>query len=96
MDTEKESWVSDTLGIADKVTPTQAPIGFYERALNRLTYETSYTTGLTIKIAASVLLLIGINVLILVNTNVQASLQQRAFQTFANEYLLTGNYYYNY
>ena len=96
MDTEKESWVSDTLGIADKVTPTRAPTGFYERALNRLTYETNYTTGFTIKIAASLLLLIGINVLILVNTNVQASLQQRAFQTFANEYLLTGSYYYNY
>ena len=96
MRTEKESWVSDTLGIADTVTPARAPTGFYERVLHRLTYETSYTTAFTIKIAASVLLLIGINVLILITTSEQTGIQQQAFQAFASEYLLTGSYYYNY
>ncbi len=96
MRTEKESRVSDTISIADTITPARAPAGFYDRALHRLTYETNYTTAFTIKIAASVLLLIGINVLIFITTREQAGIQQQAFQAFASEYLLTGSYYYNY
>lgn len=96
MDTEKERWAYSILHSAETIERAKAPVDFYNRTLNRIKTEATFATGSVFKIAASVLLLVSLNLSVLFSTYHPEKIQQQALQAFASEYSLTGNYYYNY
>lgn len=93
MGSQKDIWADSVLQAAESIERAKAPDGFYTRTLSRIKSETTYTTGVVLKVAASVLLLVAINVSTCLSTDKSATQNQQAIESFANDYSLTGNSY---